>query len=72
MNTDQANKDQLRLIRLPEVMERTGLARPTIYRAASRGQFPKPVKFGSATSWVAQEVDSWIRARMAERLGAAA
>lgn len=69
MKTDQANEEQLSLIRLPEVMKRTGLARPTIYRAASRGQFPKPVKFGSATSWVAQEIDSWIRVRMAERTG---
>lgn len=72
MNTDQAKDDNLKLIRLPEVMERTGLARPTIYRAVARQQFPKPVKFGSATSWVSHEVENWIRARMDARMESAA
>jgi predicted DNA-binding transcriptional regulator AlpA len=32
------------LWRLRIVMERTGLARPTLYRLAAAGQFPKPVR----------------------------
>jgi len=32
------------LWRLRQVMQRTGLARPTLYRLAAQGQFPKPVK----------------------------
>jgi predicted DNA-binding transcriptional regulator AlpA len=32
------------LWRLRVVMQRTGLARPTLYRLAARGQFPRPVR----------------------------
>lgn len=66
------NAEPLRLIRLPEVMNRTGLARPTIYRAIASNGFPRPTKFGSATLWAASEVDSWIRARLASRMAATA
>ena len=72
MNTDHPKDDNLKLIRLPEVVERTGLARPTIYRAVAREKFPKPVKFGSAALWVSHEVESWIRARMNARVESAA
>lgn len=67
MSENEAKTEQLKLIRLPEVMTKTGLARPTIYRAVAAEKFPKPVKFGAATAWVLGEVDSWIQARMAER-----
>jgi prophage regulatory protein len=56
----------LRLIRLSEVMNLTGLARPTIYRAVAAGRFPAAVKIGSATAWVAHEVESWIQSRITE------
>jgi predicted DNA-binding transcriptional regulator AlpA len=36
------------LWRLPIVMQRTGLARPTLYRLAAQGQFPKPVRLSDA------------------------
>jgi predicted DNA-binding transcriptional regulator AlpA len=34
--------------RLRVVMARTGLARPTLYRLAAKGQFPKPVRLSAA------------------------
>jgi len=52
-------------------MSRTGLARPTIYRAVAKNQFPRPSKFGAATLWAANEVDAWIRERLAGRCEAA-
>lgn len=33
--------------RLRVVMQRTGLTRPTLYRLAAQGQFPKPVRLSS-------------------------
>jgi predicted DNA-binding transcriptional regulator AlpA len=33
--------------RLRVVMQRTGLARPTLYRLAAQGQFPKPVRLSA-------------------------
>jgi len=35
------------LWRLRTVMARTGLARPTLYRLAAQGQFPKPVRLSA-------------------------
>lgn len=50
-----------RLIRLPEVMNRVGLGRSTIYRWMSEGRFPKPVQLGGhAVAWVETEVDAWV------------
>ena len=53
------------LLRLPAVIERTGLSKTAIYTTPG---FPRPVKLTLvASAWVASEVDAWIDARMAER-----
>lgn len=62
----------LRLIRLPEVMNRVGLSRPAVYKAIAAQRFPSPIKIGTASAWVSHEIDSWIEKRIAEgRAGAA-
>lgn len=51
-----------RLIRLPEVLERTGYGKARIYRLISEGRFPAPVKIGvRAVAFVESEVDEWIQ-----------
>jgi prophage regulatory protein len=56
------------LLRLPEVMRRTGYRRSTIYRLMPLGRFPKQIKLGERSSaWLASEVDAWVAARVAER-----
>ena len=56
--------DGRRLLRLPEVMERTGVSKATIYRLTKADEFPKPVHLGvRAVAWDAQSVDEWIEAR---------
>ena len=58
----------MRIIRLREVMERTGLARSTVYKYVEDGIFPKSVPLGGrAVGWVEQEVEDWILARIEER-----
>ncbi|CCP01498.1 hypothetical protein BN439_0408 [Erwinia amylovora Ea644] len=50
------------LIRLPEVLKRTGFGKAWIYRLISEGRFPAPVKIGiRAVAFVESEVDEWIR-----------
>ena len=50
-----------RILRLPEVMTRTGLSRSTIYLRISQGTFPKPVSLGTrAVGWVESEIDEWV------------
>lgn len=50
-----------RLIRLPEVMKKTGYSKAWIYRLISRGVFPEPIKIGiRARAFVESEIDEWI------------
>lgn len=50
------------LIRLPEVLKRTGFGKAWIYRLISEGRFPAPVKIGVRTvAFVESEVDEWIQ-----------
>jgi len=52
----------LRLLRLPEVLELTGLKKSSIYARSKEGSFPKPVKVGArAVAWYAHEVEEWIK-----------
>lgn len=58
----------MRIIRLKDVLNATGLARATIYKYISAGTFPKPVSLGDrCVGWVDSEVDDWILARIEER-----
>lgn len=53
------------ILRLPKVLERTGLARTTIYDGIKAGTFPRPVKLGvRAVGWVEADIDAWVSARV--------
>ena len=67
-----------RLIRLPEVLSRTGYGRTSIYRKMEDGSFPRSVKLDGlpiapnafdsrAVAWIEDEVDQWIESRIEER-----
>jgi prophage regulatory protein len=61
-----------RLIRLPEVIRQTGLARSSIYDGIRAGTFPKPVPLcGRNVAWVESEIQQWIAERIAASRGAA-
>lgn len=58
----------MRIIRLNDVIDTTGLARSTIYKLIAAGIFPKPVPLaGRSVGWVESEIHDWIRARIAQR-----
>ncbi|MYC89167.1 MAG: AlpA family transcriptional regulator [Gemmatimonadales bacterium] len=60
-----------RLLRLPEVMARTGLSRATIYALMAEGRFPRQVRIGArAVGWVEAEIEAWIQERIAQSRGA--
>ncbi len=55
-------------LRLPRVLEKTGLSRSTTYAMINDGQFPAPVRIGRrAVGWVESEVDRWLTARVGLR-----
>lgn len=52
----------MRLIRLKEVMEMTGLSRSCIYKYIEIGTFPQNVSLGGrAVAWVESEIQDWIQ-----------
>ena len=65
-------RSQRRVLRLPEVIRRTGKRRTSLLEAVRHGQFPKPIRIGArAIGFIEAEVDAWIDARMVERDGGA-
>lgn len=60
-----------RLIRISEVLHRTGFSRSQIYRLVAMGQFPRPIRIAEATSaWIESEIQTWIESRIAATRGA--
>lgn len=58
--------DQIRLLRLRDVRQLTGLSRSTIYRLQRAGTFPGCIKLSKqTTAWPAAEVAAVISARVA-------
>lgn len=59
-------------LRLPRVLEVTGMGRATLYAKIATKEFPRPVKLGpKAVAWVESEVADWQAARLADREKAA-
>jgi len=53
------------ILRLPAVIERTGLSRSTIYLMISRGDFPGSISLGDrAVGWVEEEIENWLAAKI--------
>ena len=55
------------ILRLPTVIERTGLSRSTLYLLISRAEFPGQVQLGTrSVGWVESEVQAWLESRIAK------
>lgn len=52
---------ELKRLRLPQVIEKTGLKRPTIYKKIKDGVFPKQRKDGRISYWFEHEIDQYIQ-----------
>ena len=58
----------MRVIRLKQVIDATGLARSTVYKYIAESTFPKPIPLGDrCVGWLESEVHDWILARIEER-----
>ena len=50
-----------RMLRRPEVQDRTGKSRSAIYLAIKNGTFPRPVPIGArAVAWRESDIQRWI------------
>jgi prophage regulatory protein len=58
-------KPPIGILRRPQVEERTGLSRSTIYARMQFGTFPRPILLGDrAVGWLEHEIDDWIDQRI--------
>lgn len=58
----------MRILRLKQVLDITGLSRSTLYLYMSRQQFPNQVKLGpKIVGWIDEEVENWISSRVNQR-----
>lgn len=56
-----------KLVRLSEVLTRTGYSKAWIYKLIAQGRFPQSVKLGPRSiAFVESEIDEWIDQRIAE------
>ena len=53
-----------RILKLPEVIQKTGLSRSTIYAYKKEGMFPEPIHLGRrSVGWIEQDIENWIEGR---------
>ncbi|MBA0216222.1 AlpA family transcriptional regulator [Escherichia albertii] len=58
-------KEKTKLIRISEVIDRTGFCRAWIYRLIKNNSFPSPVKTGERSiAFIESEVDQWIEEKI--------
>lgn len=51
----------MRILRLKEVIEKTGLSRSTVYRLEQNGGFPKRKMIAKrAVGWIEIDINKWI------------
>jgi prophage regulatory protein len=64
MNFERSETTPETILRLREVLQRTGLSRSTLYNRISERQFPHQVSLGGRTvGWVREEVEDWVAER---------
>lgn len=55
-------------LRLPAVIQKTGMSRATIYNYINKGEFPAPYLLGArSVGFLCSEIDTWIDSRIALR-----
>ncbi|WP_292931429.1 AlpA family transcriptional regulator [Noviherbaspirillum sp.] len=65
METESASRQEIRFMRLPEVLALCGKSRSSIYAAIKKGEFPAPVKLSTRSSaWIRSEITAWAESRV--------
>ena len=57
-----------KILKVKEVAEELNVSVQQIYKLASKGRFPKPIKLGERGSgWLTSEIDAWLQSRVDAR-----
>lgn len=58
---DDTSENDLKILRIKQVMALTGLARSTVYKYIDERDFPRPIPLsGAAVGWIEAEVAHWL------------
>jgi predicted DNA-binding transcriptional regulator AlpA len=58
----------MQILRLRDVIQKTGLGRSSIYKFSGQGLFPCPITLGGmSVGWTTKQIDQWIVERVRER-----
>lgn len=61
-----------RILRLPAVIERTGLSRSSIYSYQQDKRFPRSIPLGGRNvGWLESDIEKWIESKIMEQENAA-
>lgn len=56
------NQPTIRLLRLPDVLDRIPVSRSDWYRGMRHGKYPRPVKIGlRSVAWTESSIDALVR-----------
>ncbi len=68
MNPNTTTNPSTKIIRLPQVMAKTGLSRSTVYNLIANSDFPKRISLSPRSmGFLEREVDAWIESRANQR-----
>ena len=57
-----------KIFKVGQVAEEISVSIPQVYKLASLGGFPKPIKLGERGSgWLKTEIDAWLQSRVEAR-----
>ncbi|MDA9818418.1 AlpA family transcriptional regulator [Flavobacteriaceae bacterium] len=58
-----------KILRLPQVIEATGLSRSTIYAFMKKGEMPKAFSLtgGRAVGWLESDIQLWIDSKIQDK-----
>ena len=60
----------MKILKIADVLEKTGLSRRTLYQEISDGRFPRSVQLTTRrVGWPEDDVDAWLQQRVSERDG---
>lgn len=66
--SDIIQNTEHQIIKLPSVINMSGLSRTTLYSRIEKGTFPKQISLGErSVGWIKSEILEWIDSRIKER-----
>ena len=58
----------MRVLKLKDVLSKTGLGKTTLYKLIGLSEFPKPISLGlRSVGWLESEIEAWIQVKINAR-----